>query len=153
VKEPMPRAPEQEIPRPLGAGVGTRPSTRAAGAWIFSQEIVDFIREERERWERERRILKDFEYTLKDLNEIEMDASDVRHALSSAETDLEMAAEWLKMGDAKRALEEVEDALWKVKEALNDALKVEMQAEEGARYIAHMYFGEPLFPDNDDDDC
>jgi hypothetical protein len=123
-----------------------------AEAWIFSQEIVDFVREERERRERERRVLKDFEYVLSDLSEIEMDASDVRHALSSAEMDLEMALEWLEVGDLKGASSEIADALRKVRQAEHDARKVKMHAEESARYIKHVYFGEPLFPEGDDDD-
>ncbi|MCC6050775.1 MAG: hypothetical protein LM580_08715 [Thermofilum sp.] len=122
-------------------------------AWIFSQEVVDYAREEREREERERRILRDFKYTLEDLREIELDADDVHHALRSAETDLEMALRWLKAGDAERALEEVADALRKVRQAAHDALKVKMQAEGCARYIKHAYFGEPLFPEGDGDDC
>jgi chromosome segregation ATPase len=123
-----------------------------AEAWIFSQEIVDFAREEREQREREQRILKDFEYVLSDLSEIEMDASEIRHALSSAEMDLESALEWLEVGDLKGASREIADALRKLRQALNDAQKVEMQAEESARYIKHVYFGEPLFPEGDDDD-
>jgi chromosome segregation ATPase len=119
-------------------------------AWIFSQEAVDYAREERER---ERRILRDFKYARADLREIELDADDVHHALRSAETDLEMALKWLKAGDAEHALEELADALRKVQQAAHDALKLKMQAEEGARYIAHVYFGEPLFPEGDDDDC
>jgi len=123
-----------------------------AEAWIFSQEIVDFAREERERREREQQVLRDFKYVLSDLSEIEVDAHDIQRALRSAETDLEMALEWLEIGDVKGALREVADALRKLRQAEHDARKVEMQAEESARYIACAYFGEPLFPD-DDDDC
>ena len=123
-----------------------------AEAWIFSQEIVDFAREERERREREQQVLRDFKYVLSDLSEIEMDASDVRHALRSAEMDLEMALEWLEVGDLKGASREIADALRKVRQAEHDARKMEMQAEESARYIAHVYFGEPLFPEGDGDD-
>ena len=117
-------------------------------------ELVEEVqREHRERVEKAR-VERIFRYVLGDLEEIDLSASDAEHSLRSVECDLKMAISWLRMGEVGRALEELEEALQKIGEALNDIRKVEIQAEEAEKYIRYAYFGEPLYPSgSEDDDC
>jgi hypothetical protein len=116
----------------------------------LSVELVEEVqREHRERVEKAR-VERIFRYVLGDIEEIDLGASDVEHALKSVESNLQMAVSWLKVGEVKHALEELKEALQEIGEALNDIRRVEFQAEEAENYIRYAYFNEPLF---EGDDC
>jgi septation ring formation regulator EzrA len=115
-------------------------------------ELVEEVRRELAQREEEARVRRIFVYVLGDLEEIELDASDTEQLLSSVEEDLKTAVNWLKMGEVECALEDIKEALQKVKEALNSTRKIEFQAEETENYIRYAYFGEPLYPDDEEGD-
>lgn len=120
----------------------------------LSVELAEEVRRELVQREEEARVRRIFRYVLGDLEEIDLDASDAEHLLSSAKGDLKTAINWLKMGEVERALEDIEEALQKVKEALNSTREIEFRAEEAENYIRYAYFGEPLYPSGgEDDDC
>jgi hypothetical protein len=120
---------------------------------IFSVELVDFVLEEREERERERRVLSDFRHVLRSLREIRTQVSSACNRLELSLLKLEDALrhlKWLEGRDADIARQNAEGALAKAREALIAALGAELQARELASYIESQYFGEPS-PDGNDD--
>jgi hypothetical protein len=106
----------------------------------LTAELVEEVRRELAQRERSRELKRDLAIVIENIDEAWWDISDAESEVLSIEVRLKRVLRFLKSGDVRKAVEEVERSREKAKEARSALVRALLFVEGASDYIEAKYF-------------